>query len=142
MFESRSEYKSHKMASTNVNSSSRPCKDINHTLKTSHFVAVFERFHEMKTNMELCDVCLKAGNVTFSAHRLILAANSPYFRSIFNAESSESSCQEISLPNNFRNETVRLMLEYFYSGKLRVNEEDCEEMLSLAYMLQVRIALK
>ena len=142
MLESRSEYKSHKMASAKVNSSSQPCKDINHTLKTSHFVAVFERFHEMKTNMEICDVCLKAGNVTFSAHRLILAANSPYFRSIFNAESSESRSQEISLPNNFRNETVRLMLEYFYSGKLRVNEEDCEEMLSLAYMLQVRIALK
>ena len=141
MLESRSEYKSHKMASTNVNSSSRPCKDINHTLKTSHFVAVFERFHEMKTNMELCDVRLKAGNVTFSAHRLILAANSPYFRGIFSAESSESSSQEISLPNSFRNETVRLMLEYFYSGKLRVNEEDCEEMLSLAYMLQVRITL-
>ena len=129
------------MANAKVNSSSQPSKDINHTLKSSHFVAVFERFQEMKSNMELCDVSLKVGNVTFSAHRLILAASSSYFRSIFSAENSETSSQEIALPNKFRNETVRLMLEYFYSGKLRVSEEDCEEMLSLAYMLQVRYSI-
>ena len=137
MYESISELKSDKMASAKTNSSSQPCKEINHTPKSSHFDAIFKRFHEMKSNMELCDVSLKAANVTFSAHRLVLAGNSPYFRNLFLARNSETRDQEVVLPDNFRSETVRLMLEYFYTGKLRFNEEDCEELLSLACMLQV-----
>lgn len=137
MCEYKSELKSSRMANAKINSVSRPFKDINHTSKSSHFVAIFKRFHDMKSNMELCDVTLKAANVTFSAHRIVLAGNSPYFRNIFVSENSETCNQELILPNNVRCETVRLMLEYFYTGKLHVSEEDCEDILSLASLLQV-----
>ena len=129
-------------AKTNsVSVSRRPCKEINHTSNSSHFVAIFKRFYEMKTNMDLCDVTLKAENVTFAAHRLVLAGNSPYFKNIFHSENSETRDQEVILPNNVRCETVRSMLEYFYTGKLHIKGENCEEILSLACLLQVRYIL-
>ena len=87
--------------------------------------------------MELCDVTLTVGNVSFSAHRLVLAGNSPYFRNVFVSEDADSRPQEVNLPSNFRGDTLRTILDYFYSGKLCVNHEDCEDLLSLASLLQV-----
>lgn len=128
-------------AKTNTASVSRSCKEINHTSKSSHFVAIFKRFYEMKTNMDLCDITLKAENVTFSAHRLVLAGNSLYFQNIFRSENTDICDQEVILPNNVRCESVRSLLDYFYTGELHIKVEDCEEMLSLASLLQVRYIL-
>ena len=135
--ESKSELQSDEMANAKTNSFSQPCKEINHTPKSSHFFAIFKHFHDMKTNLQLCDVTLKVENLTFSAHRLVLAGNSPYFRNIFVSENSQTRDQEVVLPNKFRCETVRSMLEYFYTGKLCVSEDHCGEILSLACLLQV-----
>jgi len=125
------------MASSKQNSSFSPCKQINHNSNSSHFVAIFHCFHNMRSNMELCDVTLTVGNVSFSAHRLVLAGNSPYFRKIFVSENADTRPQEVNLPSNFRGDTLRTILDYFYSGKLSVNHEDCEDLLSLASLLQV-----
>lgn len=125
------------MASSRKNSSLSPCKQINHNSNSSHFVAIFDRFHNMRSNMELCDVTLRVGNVTFSAHRLVLAGNSPYFRNIFVSENADTRHQEIILPSNFRGDTLRSILDYFYTGNLAINQEDCEDLLSLASLLQV-----
>lgn len=125
------------MASSKHNSSSSPCKQINHNSNSSHFVAIFDCFHNMRSNMELCDITLTAGNVSFSAHRLILAGNSPYFRNMFVSENADSRQQEVVLPSNCRGDTLRKVLDYFYSGKLSINQEDCEDLLSLASLLQV-----
>lgn len=125
------------MASSKQNSSFSPCKQINHNSNSSHFVAVFDCFHNMRSNMELCDVTLTVGNVSFSAHRLVLAGNSPYFRKSFISENADSRHQEVILPNNFRGDTLRSILDYFYTGKVSINHEDCEDFLSLASHLQV-----
>ena len=87
--------------------------------------------------MELCDITLTAGNVSFSAHRLILAGNSPYFRNMFVSENADSRQQEVVLPSNCRGDSLRMILDYFYSGKLSINQEYCEDLLSLASLLQV-----
>lgn len=125
------------MASSKHNSSFSPCKQINHNSNSSHFVAIFDCFHNMRSNMELCDITLTVGNVSFSAHRLILAGNSPYFRKMFVSENADSRQQEVFLPSNCRGDTLRKILDYFYSGKLSINQEDCEDLLSLASLLQV-----
>ena len=88
--------------------------------------------------MELCDVTLRVGNVTFSAHRLVLAAISPYFRNIFlSKRATDTEKQEVILPSSFRDDTVRSILDYFYCGSLAISREDCEDLLSLASLFQV-----
>ena len=64
--------------------------------------------------MEFCDATLKAENVTFSAHRVVLAGNSPYLKNIFLSQNAEALSLEVILPNDVRSKTVRLMLDYFY----------------------------
>lgn len=125
------------MASSKQNNNPRASKRIDYSSNPCYFAAIFDRFYNMRSNMELCDVTLKVGNVTFAAHRLILAGNSPYIRNIFASENSGTLQQEIALPSIFREDTVRLILDYFYSGNLVINTDNCEELLSLASLLQV-----
>lgn len=43
----------------------------------------FDVFEELRRQKQLCDVVIHIGSAEFSAHRVILAAASPYFRSMF-----------------------------------------------------------
>ena len=43
----------------------------------------FSVFEELRRQRQLCDVVIHIGSSQFSAHRVILAAASPYFRSMF-----------------------------------------------------------
>lgn len=43
----------------------------------------FNVFEELRRERQLCDVVIHIGSSEFSAHRVILAAASPYFRSMF-----------------------------------------------------------
>ena len=41
----------------------------------------------LRGDEDLCDVVLKVGSTSISAHRVILAASSPYFKAMFTGES-------------------------------------------------------
>ena len=43
----------------------------------------FSVFEDLRRQKQLCDVVIHIGNAEFCAHRVILAAASPYFRSMF-----------------------------------------------------------
>ena len=43
----------------------------------------FGVFEELRRQKQLCDVVIHIASAEFSAHRVILAAASPYFRSMF-----------------------------------------------------------
>ena len=45
--------------------------------------------------LQLCDISLRVGVTTLSAHRVVLAAASPYFHAMFNGK-----CMNISKPLN------------------------------------------
>ena len=42
--------------------------------------------NRMRINGQLCDVKLKSGMVVVPAHKLVLAAVSPYFHAMFNGK--------------------------------------------------------
>lgn len=43
----------------------------------------FHVFEELRKNGQLCDVVIKVGSQDFVAHRVVLAATSPYFLAMF-----------------------------------------------------------
>ena len=57
----------------------------NRQLYTSQHIKnqAFSVFEELRRQKQLCDVVIHIGTAEFSAHRVILAAASPYFRSMF-----------------------------------------------------------
>ena len=50
---------------------------------------------EMRQTRELCDITLVAGNVEIPAHKLVLAATSDYFRSMFVIDFKEKDSDKI-----------------------------------------------
>ena len=50
---------------------------------TSIKTLAFNVFEELRRQKQLCDVVIHVGNTEFHAHRVILAAACPYFRSMF-----------------------------------------------------------
>ena len=61
----------------------------------------FPRFEEIRREGRLCDVTLRVGlgslQQRFSAHRVVLAATIPYFRSMFTSDMLEAAQHEIDM---------------------------------------------
>lgn len=57
----------------------------------------YARFKNMKQQQQLCDITIKFGNHSISAHRLILSAAIPYFSGMFTNAESESDLREINM---------------------------------------------
>ena len=52
-----------------------------YTKKTSE--AAFVALEDLRRENQLCDVVIRVGESEFPAHRVVLAATSPYFRGMF-----------------------------------------------------------
>ena len=62
-----------------------------------HPKQLLDTLEALRRCKELCDVVIKAGSKTMFAHRVILAACSPYFRAMFTGEMAESRQMEITI---------------------------------------------
>lgn len=51
-----------------------------------HPVNAFAAINRMRQHQQLCDVTISVGQVTLQAHKVVLAACSPYFHAMFNSE--------------------------------------------------------
>ena len=62
-----------------------------------HPRSTFSELNLVRKRQELCDVVLLVGNRKIFAHKVILAACSPYFRAMFTGELAESRQTEIAI---------------------------------------------
>jgi len=92
-------------------------------------------FQEIRKESSLFDINLLVGTRALCAHRLVLSACSPVFRSII---------RDITSPNPFiylkgvRYEILTSILDFMYQGEVSVTQEDLTPFLDLAEELQVR----
>ena len=98
---------------------------------------LLDSLRESKT---LCDVTLIVEGVEFPAHKIVLAASSPYFQAMFTScfKEKDESKQEI---HGISSETFRIILNYIYTGKrLDINEHNehhLETLFEAACFLQL-----
>ena len=59
--------------------------------------STFNELNLIRKRHELCDVVINVGTRKIFAHRVILAACSPYFRAMFTGELTESRQSEITI---------------------------------------------
>eukprot|EP00795_Rhopilema_esculentum_P012271 gene12271-2913_t len=82
-----------------------------------------------------CDVTLESEDgKCFDAHRLILAAASPYFRAMFQTEMLECSQNHITL-RGIDSKSLETLINYAYNGEVKTDMEDILDLLSAANML-------
>ena len=94
-----------------------------------------EAFEELRKTNELHDVTLACGDATVSAHKLVLSASSPYFRSIL--AKLDQPKPFIFLKGVQYNDLIALM-DYIYKGETKIAIEDLKRFMELAEELSIQ----
>ena len=102
-------------------------------LSTDH---VLKGLDELRDRKLLCDVHLVAEGATFPAHRVVLAAASPYFQAMFTGGFKENQMNEITL-NDTSSKGLDCVMVAIYTGELSLSEEKVCDILPLASQLQL-----
>ncbi|XP_020298839.1 kelch-like ECH-associated protein 1 isoform X1 [Pseudomyrmex gracilis] len=90
----------------------------------------------MRSHHMLTDVILEVDSELFHAHKVILAAASPYFKAMFTGGLKESEMTRVKLQGVCPTTMARLMY-FMYTGQIRVTEITVCSLLSAATMFQV-----
>ena len=93
-----------------------------------HALKVFQCLLKQTKEGEFCDVTVQVENEKFHAHKAVLVSCSEYFMKIFNTEEGRTS-QIVVLKDNIGATGMREILNWIYSGKFLVTEENLFELL-------------
>lgn len=100
-----------------------------------HPCHVLETLRSLYQRQKMCDVVVVVEKEEIFSHRLILAANSSYFYSMFTNGMSETNQTRITL-KEVDPEAVRQLIEFCYTSTIEITEENVQNLLSVANLLQ------
>jgi hypothetical protein len=94
-----------------------------------------EVFQNMLLNENLCDVTLACEGASVKAHKMVLAACSPYFQSLFMA----NPCKHpIIILKDVRFVDLKSIIDFMYRGEVNVSQDKLSGLLKTAEMLKVK----
>lgn len=103
---------------------------------TNYHKDVLKMMSMMKCHQMLTDVTLIVGSEKMKAHRVMLAAASPYFKAMFTGGLKECEAREVTI-HDVCPATMYLILDFIYTGQIRVTELTVCRLLPAAAMFQV-----
>uniref|UniRef100_A0A8C2CD60 Ectodermal-neural cortex 3 n=1 Tax=Cyprinus carpio TaxID=7962 RepID=A0A8C2CD60_CYPCA len=104
--------------------------------KTSHADSLLTQLNLLRKRRVFTDVVLHAGHRAFPCHRAVLASCSRYFEAMFSGGLKESRDAEVNFHDSLHPEVLELLLDYAYSARVIINEENAESLLEAGDMLQ------
>lgn len=90
----------------------------------------------LRDRQELCDITLCAGEQEFLAHRIVLAACSPYFSAMFTNGHLEREQRRVVL-NGVDSVILENLIEFAYTASLEIREDNVQNLLVGASLLQL-----
>ena len=90
--------------------------------------------HHMQKEKEMCDLSVRVQGTTIHVHRLIMAAGSQYFRSLFNSGMKECSSNVVDL-DCCSAEVMEKIVAYLYVGEINLGDGDVIEILNASEYL-------
>lgn len=116
--------------------------DDHRSMSNNYAVKLLEKLSHMRTNSDQCDFRIDINDKQFYCHRFLLIATSDYFKVLFNGNMSESHADHIELKGFERSSHgVESMLDFCYSGSLRIHFDNIDELLNAATHLQIHEAI-
>lgn len=98
------------------------------TVNPAHMGKAFKVMNELRSKRLLCDVMIVAEDVEVEAHRVVLAACSPYFCAMFTGDMSESKAKKIEI-KDVDGQTLSKLIDYIYTAEIEVTEENVQAAL-------------
>ncbi|KAF3694238.1 Kelch-like protein 10 [Channa argus] len=92
-------------------------------------------YNELRLEGKLCDAIVKAEDVEFQIHKIILCNCSPYFRALFTCWSTED--RKVFNVSNLSPLMMELIIQFAYTGSVMVTEDNVQDLLLAANMLNV-----
>ena len=102
----------------------------------THATSLLSSVHSLREQNGLCDVTLGADEREIQAHKVILAAGSPYFNAMFSNNHRESFANRVDL-SGIDGHTLSLLITFIYSSSLEITEKNAQSLLAGANLLQL-----
>ncbi|XP_066588305.1 protein abrupt isoform X2 [Prorops nasuta] len=117
-------------------SSSSPSGEQQYSLRWNDFhSSILSSFRHLRDEEDFVDVTLACDSSSFTAHKVVLSACSPYFRRLLKA----NPCQHpIVILRDVASSDMESLLRFMYHGEVHVGQEQLAAFLKTAQMLQVR----
>lgn len=113
-----------------------PSSDQQYALKWNDFQSsILSSFRHLRDEEDFVDVTLACDIRSFTAHKVVLSACSPYFRKLLKANPCE---HPIVILRDIRAEDVENLLRFMYNGEVHIGHEQLNDFLKTAQLLQVR----
>lgn len=97
--------------------------------------SILSSFRHLREEEDFVDVTLACDGRSFTAHKVVLSACSPYFRRLLKA----NPCQHpIIILRDVAQSEMEALLRFMYHGEVHVGQEQLAEFLKTAQTLQVR----
>lgn len=109
----------------------------NLVLVNGHASVLLQSMNELRSAKLLCDVTIKCEGVGHSAHRVVLAASSSYFKAMFTSEMKEKEQHVIEL-KGISSSTIAILLDFIYTEAVCVDTENVQDLLPAACLLQLK----
>lgn len=93
-----------------------------------HTSEAFEEMRRMREEGRLCDITLVVQSKEIRAHRLVLAASSRYFRSMFAGDMLESRSESVEL-KDVDADAIELLVEFAYSSRLEITVANVQSLM-------------
>ena len=90
----------------------------------------------LRRDGKFCDVTISVGEKKIRAHKLVLAASSPYFETMFTGDFPESNQSEVTI-REVDAEAMETLIEFCYTSTVKIDESNVQSLLPAACLLQL-----
>ena len=108
---------------------------------SGHANVFLENLYKIYIEKKLCDVSLVVGANKIETHKIVLAANSAYFYTMFTGDLLESSSKKVVL-KEVDYEALKQLVDYCYTSVINFNTSNVESLLKTAHLLQFNTIVK
>lgn len=105
--------------------------------------SLLEKLNEQRyTQPPICDMAIIIGQETFYVHKCLMIASSDYFAAMFLRSGMQEARQDKIELKGVCSQGLQYLLDFIYTGELKLSIQNIEQILRAVSHLQVKYAIK